>query len=128
MRHCPSCREPMLAIASRGPGDHRASPCGCRVSGIQTRGVVGHQSLPQTETDQGRVATDGGLLEDGQTDDPQALAACRECEARWSAHAFAPGDDAGREFVTKSAENHARRTSHSVDLAIDDERDQEVTR
>ncbi len=30
---CPRCGEPVLLVTSRGPHDHEANPCGCRVSG-----------------------------------------------------------------------------------------------
>ncbi|WP_254766030.1 hypothetical protein [Salinilacihabitans rarus] len=29
---CPHCGDPVQGVVSRGPMDHRATPCGCRVA------------------------------------------------------------------------------------------------
>jgi hypothetical protein len=145
-RRCPACREPLTAITTHGPGEHRARPCGCPVAAIQTRAVVGHRTERPTERrqrdtealDRGRGArTDGGpalsapapSIVDDDPDDQVAfderdsIADCSECSARWSAHRFPVDDEAAREFVEQSARTHAARTGHEVDVALDNGRE-----
>ncbi|MFC4246504.1 hypothetical protein ACFOZ7_05770 [Natribaculum luteum] len=34
---CPRCGDPVMWVHSRGPDDHRASPCGCRLGAVEAR-------------------------------------------------------------------------------------------
>jgi hypothetical protein len=34
---CPRCGDPVAWVSLRGPHDHRASPCGCRLAGHEVR-------------------------------------------------------------------------------------------
>ncbi|MFB6188593.1 MAG: hypothetical protein ABEI57_01800, partial [Halapricum sp.] len=51
---CPDCETAVLGIVTRGPGDHRFDPCGCRVTTQTARDLAGG-------SDRGRgLAADGG--------------------------------------------------------------------
>lgn len=57
---CPRCGTVLRGISSRGPGDHRLDPCGCRVSSLTARELAGD------DVERGR-----GVAADGGTDDPE---------------------------------------------------------
>ena len=55
MSCCPSCETAIFGVVTRGPGDHRLSPCGCEVTETTVR------ELADQGVERGRgVATDGG--------------------------------------------------------------------
>jgi len=44
MNGCPRCQTGITAIVTHGPQDHRAEPCGCRVSFMQTVDLRGESA------------------------------------------------------------------------------------
>lgn len=53
---CPRCGADLAGITTRAPGDHRARPCGCQVSGATAR----HLAAENDNAEPQRLAADGG--------------------------------------------------------------------
>lgn len=61
-RYCPRCGEPAERLVTLGPGEHRVTTCGCRVTHERFRDLPSEPPEPSRErlTADRRVATDGG--------------------------------------------------------------------
>ncbi|SHG77491.1 hypothetical protein [Halobaculum gomorrense] len=64
LRYCPKCGELVLFITTRGPDDHRATPCGCRVGSYRLEEFEDAEESRRAIADGGRLehrAVDGGF-------------------------------------------------------------------